>query len=91
MSAQEQVNSRGRGRAWRFSPKYFAVWVTVVAICASALAYFTSLPLFGAMAIVAGALVVVGLVAEVEDRSPGGFLSEPSKAATLSKARPGDA
>ena len=62
-------------KGWKLSPKQFAIWLGVVAVGGLGLSHITGLPYWGAMAIVAAALIVTGAVAEIEDRSPGGFLS----------------
>jgi Na+/melibiose symporter-like transporter len=88
---RESEPTDGASRNWRFSPKHFAAWLVVVTIIGSALAYFTALPTWGAMAIVAAALVINGVVAQVADISPGGFLSQKVKASKRAEPPPGDA
>ena len=67
-------------RGWKFSLNHLGVWLGVVAAVGLGLSYISGLPYWGASAIIAAALIVTGLVAKIEDRSPGGFLSKENKA-----------
>ena len=80
-----------RGRTWRLSPRHLAVWLVVAAIGGSILSYFSGLPYWGGMAIVAAALVANGVVAEVEDRSSGEYLNPREKPIRQSAEPPSDA
>ena len=84
------MKSQHRSR-WKLSPKHLAVWLGVVAVGGLGFSYISGLPYWGASAIIAAALIVTGLVAEVEDRSQGGFLSTEKKASTPRVEPPGDA
>ena len=74
-------------RGWSLSPKHFVIWLGVVAVVGLGLSYISGLPNWGASAIIAAALIVTGLVAEIEDRSPGGFLGTEKKASTSVEPR----
>ena len=76
---------------WKLSPKHLSIWLGIVAIFGLGLSYISGLPYWGASAIIAGALIITGLVAEVEDRSPGGFLSTEKKKPMPSAEPPSDA
>ena len=73
------------------SPKHVAIWLGVNAVAGLGLSYFTGLPYWGASAIVTAVVVITGLVAEIEDRSPGGFLATSKTLPTLSVKPPSDA
>ena len=77
-------------RGWSLSPKHFVIWLGVVAVVGLGLSCTSGLPYWGASAIIAAALIVTGLVAEIEDQSPGGFLGRPNKVSTRPEP-PGDA
>ena len=64
---------------WKLSPKHLVIWLGVVVVVGLGLSYISGLPFWGASAIIASALIVTGLVAEIEDKSPGGFLSTEKK------------
>jgi hypothetical protein len=55
--------------------KLFLVWAAIVIIVAGAASYLIGIGFWPAAAIVAAALVINGIVAEFEDRRPGGFLN----------------
>ena len=76
---------------WKLSPKHLIIWLGVVAVVGLGLSYISGLPYWGASAIIAAALIVTGLVAEIEDRSPCGFLSTEKNASTPSVEPPSDA
>jgi hypothetical protein len=57
-----------------FRPKLFAASLLGCAAVGLALSYFGGISYWWALAIVVGGMLVNGLVAEVEDRSPGGLL-----------------
>lgn len=59
----------------RVHPKLLVAFVAVCLALFGALAWLSGLPFWVAFLIVAGALVVNGVVAEIEDRAPGGFLN----------------
>ena len=73
------------------SPKHFAIWLGVVAATGLDLSYVTGLSYWGASAMVMAALAITGFVAEIEDRSPGGFLGTSKKLPTPSARPPSDA
>jgi hypothetical protein len=60
-------------------------WKLLVVFCGiccgggALIAAFSDMPSWGGAAIVAAALLVNGVVAEVEDRAPGGFLNPRNK------------
>jgi hypothetical protein len=54
--------------------KLFFLWVVIVLMVAGAGSYLLDIGFWPAAAIVAAALVINGIVAEIEDRVPGGFL-----------------
>ena len=56
-------------------PKTFAVSSLVCAALGALLTYLSGLSFWWAFAIVVAAVVLNGIVAEVEDRMPGGFLN----------------
>ena len=74
-------------RGWSLSPKHLVIWLGVVAVVGLGLSYISGLPYWGASAIIAAALIVTGLVAEIEDQSPGGFLGTEKKASTRVEPR----
>ncbi|MGA0613113.1 hypothetical protein, partial [Caldimonas sp. KR1-144] len=59
--------------------KLLVVWCAICCCGGALISAFSSMPFWGGAAIVAAALLVNGMVAEVEDRSPGGFLSPRDK------------
>jgi hypothetical protein len=63
----------------RVQPKLLAAFIVVCAVLSGLLVWLAGMPFWGAFLIVAVALVVNGLVAEVEDRAPGGFLNPKGK------------
>ncbi len=78
-------------KGWSLSPKHLGIWLGVVAALGLGLSHISGLPYWGASVIIAGALIVTGLVAEVEDRSPGGLLSAGETKSTSSAEPPSDA
>lgn len=66
-------------RAPRISPKLFAVWLLLCSALGGLLSWLSGMPLWGSMLIVAGALFVNSLVADIEDEAPGGFLNPREK------------
>jgi hypothetical protein len=56
-----------------FSPLLSIIGLSVAALIAWAISHWTSFPFWGAFAIVIGALVINGIIAEIEDNAPGGF------------------
>ena len=77
-------------RGWSLSPNHLVIWLAVVAVFGLVLSYISGLPYWSASAIIAAALIVTGIVAEIEDRSPGGFLGTANKVSTRAEP-PGDA
>ena len=77
-------------RGWSLSPKHLVIWLGVVAVVGLGLSCISGLPYWGASAIIAAALIVTGIVAVIEDRSPGGFLGTANKVSTGAEP-PGDA
>jgi len=63
----------------RFSLKEFVLSMLLTAALAALLALFAGMPFWVAFAIAVAALLVNGLVAEIEDRRPGGFLNPKGK------------
>ena len=59
----------------RVAPKPFAIFVVACAALGGLLSWVSGMPYWAAALIVALALMVNGLIAEVEDRSPGGFFN----------------
>ena len=59
--------------------KLLAVWLALCALGGALLSWLSGMPFWGGAAIVAVALVINGVVAEVEDRAPGGFLNPRGK------------
>ncbi|MEJ1973130.1 MAG: hypothetical protein WDM96_11925 [Lacunisphaera sp.] len=51
--------------------------MSIAALIAWALSHWTSLPFWGAFAIVAGSMFINGIIAEHEDNAPGGFNNPP--------------
>jgi hypothetical protein len=47
--------------------------LAVAASIAWGLSHWTSLPFWGAFALVAGSMIINGVIAEREDKAPGGF------------------
>lgn len=66
-------------RVPRIPPKLLAVWLLLCTALGSFLSWLSGMPLWGGMLIVAGALFVNGLVADIEDKAPGGFLNPREK------------
>lgn len=64
-----------RPRKASFQPSLLAAFVAICVAFSSLLAWLSGLPFWGAFLIVAGALVVNGVVAEIEDQTPGGVLN----------------
>lgn len=50
-----------------------ALWILVIAAASACLAAFTPLSIWAALAIIAGSVLINGLLATVEDDLPGGF------------------
>ncbi len=63
----------------RIDPKLFAVWLLLCAALGGLLSWLSGMPLWGGMLIVAGALFVNSLVADIEDEAPGGGLNPREK------------
>ncbi len=59
--------------------KLFALWLALCALGGALLGWLSGMPFWGGAAIVAAALVINGVVAEVEDRAQGGFLNPRGK------------
>jgi len=59
----------------RFNAKLLALWLLVCFVLGGTLSWVSGMPLWAAILIVAAALLINGLIAEVEDRAPGGFLN----------------
>ena len=54
---------------------YVFVWLLICVLVGSVATYFFHLPFWVAFVITASALVLNGVIAEVEDRMKGGFLN----------------
>jgi uncharacterized membrane-anchored protein YjiN (DUF445 family) len=54
---------------------YIAVWLLICVLVGWIATYFFSLNFWVAFGITAAALVLNGIVVEIEDRMPGGFLN----------------
>jgi len=63
----------------RVSYKLISVWLLLCAGGGALIAWLSGMPFWLGFAIVAGSLLLNGLVAEVEDRSPGGLLHDNEK------------
>ena len=59
----------------RINLKLTVVSLLVCAAVGGLLSWLSGMPFWGGVLIAAAALLVNGLVAEVEDRAPGGFLN----------------
>jgi hypothetical protein len=57
----------------RINPKQFGIALLVCTALGVLLSWLSGMPLWLGILIIVGALLVNGLVAEVEDRAPGGF------------------
>jgi len=57
----------------RIVPKLLAAWLALCVLGGGFLSWMSGLPFWAGVAIVAVALFANGIVAEVEDRAPGGF------------------
>ena len=66
-------------RVPRIAPKLLAVWLLLCTALGGLLRWLSGMPLWGGMLIVAGGLLVNGLVADIEDKAPGGFLNPREK------------
>lgn len=66
-------------RVPRIAPKLLAVWLLLCTALGGLLSWLSGMPLWGGMLIVAGGLLVNGLVADIEDKAPGGFLNPREK------------
>lgn len=64
-----------RPRKAIYQPRLLVAFVAICLTLSSILAWLSGLPFWVAFLIVAGALVINGVVAEIEDRAPGGFLN----------------
>ena len=64
-----------RPRKTIFQPSLLAAFIAICVAFSSLLAWLSGLPFWGAFLIVVGSLVVNGVVAEIDDRVPGGFLN----------------
>jgi len=58
---------------------YIVIWLLICVLAGSVATYFFSLNFWVAFAITAAALILNGIVAEIEDRMPGGFLNPRKK------------
>lgn len=76
---------------WTLEPRHLVIWLGVVAVVGVGLSYISGLPYWGASAIIAAALIIFGLVAEIEDRSPGGFLNTGKKVSAPNGEPPSEA
>jgi len=67
-------------RSFRFAPIPALIGLSVATLIALAIGHWTRLPFWGAFAIVLGAMVINGVIAQHEDDAPGGFNNpHPSK------------
>lgn len=57
----------------RIAPKLFAAWLLLCTALGGLLSWLSGMPLWGGMLIVAGALFLNSMVADIEDEAPGGF------------------
>ncbi len=76
---------------WKLSPKHLVICLGVVAVVGLGLSYISGLPFWGASAIIASALIITRLVAEFEDKSPGGLLNTEKKESARTVEPPSDA
>jgi hypothetical protein len=58
---------------------YIAIWLLICGLAGLVAARFFDLGFWLIIAITAGALILNGVIAEIEDRSPGGFLNPRKK------------
>ena len=58
---------------------YLAVWIFICGLAGLVTTYFLGLRFWVTFGITAAALVLNGVVAEIEDRTPGGFLRPRKK------------
>lgn len=59
--------------------RLLVLWLVLCAAGGFLLAWLADMPFWGGAVVVAFALVINGVVAEVEDRAPDGFLNPPGK------------
>lgn len=60
---------------WRIDPKIFLVWLAICTLLGKVLSWLSGMPFWVSIAIIAVALLINGIVAEIEDSWPGGFLN----------------
>jgi len=58
---------------------YLTIWVVICSVVGIVAAYFFNVGFWLAFLITAAALLLNGVVAEIEDRRPGGFLNPRKK------------
>jgi hypothetical protein len=58
---------------------YIVTWLAISVVAGTAAAHFLRLGFWVAFSITAVALLINGIVAEIEDRLPGGFLNPRKK------------
>ena len=63
----------------RIAPKLLVIWLLLCTALGGLLSWVSGMPLWVGVLIVAAALVVNGLVADIEDEAPGGFLNPRQK------------
>jgi hypothetical protein len=63
----------------RIAPKFLVVWLALCVLGGALLSWLSALPLWAGVVIVAVALIVNGVVAEIEDQAPGGFNNSNGK------------
>ncbi len=64
----------------KINTRALVLWLVLCAAGGSLLGWLTGMPFWGGAVLVAFAFVINGVVAEVEDRAPGGFLNPSDKA-----------
>ena len=62
-----------RFKSYTFSPKIALISLSVAALIALAISHWSGFPFWAAFLIVVGAMLVNGLIAQIEDDTPGGF------------------
>jgi len=63
----------------RINLRRLGVWLALCGLGGALLGWLSGMPFLGGAAVVGAALVINGVVAEVEDRAPGGFLNPRNK------------
>jgi hypothetical protein len=63
----------------RINFKLFAAWLALCVSGGALIVWWSGMPFLGGVAIVAAALFVNGVVAEIEDNAPGSFLNSRDK------------